>query len=258
MKRSAVLASLSAALLLGVASAAQAGLIIKQVERHSDTHKTTKSTLYIDGNRMAVSTDDGTGMIFDGDKLTSWNYDKRHNYYIKMTAAEMKQMVAKSKAMADQMMKEQLKQMSPKMRKQVLAEMEKEKKGPTYKRTGPKRKVGQWECTPVAKYSSSGEQDDTMCVATFKELGITPADREVFKSMDRFIQAAGSGDDCDGCSSSGILSKRAEQQLGFRGLPVEEGDNFSKTTIVSVRHGDVPASAFRLPKGLKERKMPGR
>ena len=258
MKRSMVFASLSTVVLFSVASMAQAGLIIKQVEKHSDTHKTTRSTLYIDGNRMAVRTGDGTGMIFDGDKLTSWNYDKRHKYYVKMTAAEMKQMVTQSKAMADKMMQEQLKRMSPKMRKQVLAEMEKEKKGPTYKRTGPKRKVGQWECTPVAKYSSSGERGDTMCVATFKELGITSGDREVFKSMDRFLRAAGGGDDCDGCSSSGILSKRAEQQLGFRGVPVEEGDNFSKTMIVSVRHGNVPASAFRLPKGLKERRMPGR
>ncbi|MEJ2508187.1 MAG: hypothetical protein P8009_01690 [Gammaproteobacteria bacterium] len=257
MNRTAVLASLFTVLLFGAASAARAGLIITQVEKQSDSHKTTKSTLYIEGNRMAVRAEDGTGMIFDGDKQTSWNFDTHRKYYVKMTAAEMKAMVAKSKAMADKMMKEQLKHMSPKVRKQMLAEMKKEKKGPTYKKTGSVRRVGKWKCTPVAKYSSDGEQQDQMCVATFEELGITAGDRKVFRAMNRFIEAAGSGDDCDGCSSSGILSKRAEQQLGFRGLPVEEGDNFTKTTLVSIRHGAVPASVFKLPAGLKERKMPG-
>lgn len=257
MRRLAVIIPLFTVLVLAAVSDAQAGLIIKQMEKNSDTRKTTRSTLYIDGNRMAVRNDDGTGMIFDGNKLTSWNYDTHRKYYLKMTAAQMKTMMQKTKAMADKMMKEQLKHMSPKMRKQVLAEMKKQKKGPTYKRTGAMRKVGKWNCTPVVKYDSSGEQQDSMCVATFKELGITAADRKVFKAMDRFLEASGNGGDCDSCSSSGVLSATAQKQLGFKGIPVEEGDNISKTTTLSVRHGEVPTSVFHLPKGLKERKMPG-
>lgn len=257
MKRSVVYVSFSLALGFGVASLAHAGLIVKQQERSLETHKVTDTTVYIDGNRMAARASDGTGYIFDGDSMTSWNFDTRHKMYMKMTAAQMKAMMKKTKAMADKMMREQLKHMSPKMRKQVLAEMKKEKAGPTYKRTGSMRKVGEWNCTPVAKYSSSGEQQDTMCIATYKELGITASDRKVFGAMNRFLEASDSGGDCDSCSGAGVLSARAQKQLGLNGLPVEEGDNLHKTTILSVRHGHVPASVFRLPKGLKERKIPG-
>lgn len=257
MKRSSVYVSLCLALVFGAGSLAHAGLIVKQKERNENTHKTTYTTLYVEGNRMAARGSNGTGFIFDGDSMTSWNYDTRHKMYMKVTAAQMKAMMKKTKAMADKMMREELKHMSPKMRKQVLAEMKKQKKGPSYKRTGPMRKVGKWRCTPVAKYSSSGELQDSMCIATFKELGIVPSDLKVLKAMNRFEAASGTGGDCDSCSSSGVLSPLAQKQLGLNGMPVVEGDNFDKTTTLSVRHGHVPDSVFKLPKGLKERKMFG-
>ncbi|MEJ2346412.1 MAG: hypothetical protein P8076_11055 [Gammaproteobacteria bacterium] len=235
--------------------AARAGVIITQQFKHTDTHKVEKTTTYIDGNRMAARSDDGTGMIFDGDRQVTWSYDTRHKMYTKMTAAEAKAMVAHSKAVADKMMRDELKHMSPKMRKLVEAEMLKSKKGPTYKRVGAPRKVGQWRCTPVAKFSSDGEKQDTMCVASFEELGITAGDQAVFKALNRFME----GMDCDSCSSSGPLSGRAERQLGFRGMPVEERDPaFGVTTVTSIRHGSVPASVFQLPKGLKQRSLSGR
>lgn len=222
MKPSTIYLSLSLALLFGVGSLAHAGLIVRQKERNSETHKTVYTTIYIEGNRMAARASNGTGFIFDGDSMTSWNYDTRHKMYMKMTAAQMKAMTQKAKAMGDKMMREELKRMSPKVRKQVLAEMKKKKRGPSYKRTGAERKIGKWRCTPVAKYSSSGELQDSMCVATFKELGIVPGDLKVFKAMNRFEQTSTSGGDCDSCTSSGVLSPRAQKQLGFNGLPVEK------------------------------------
>lgn len=254
-KRRMIILLTTCAMAVGPSFAARAGVIITQQFKHTDSHKVEKTTTYIDGNRMAARSDDGTGMIFDGGRQVTWNYDKRHKIYTKMTAAEAKAMVAHSKAVAAKMMRDELKHMSPKMRKLVEAEMLKQKKGPTYKRVGAPRKVGQWRCTPVAKFSSDGEKQDTMCVASFKELGISAEDQAVFKALNKFM----AGMDCDSCTSSGPLSGRAERQLGFRGLPVEERDPaFGVTTVTSIRHGTVPSGAFKLPQGLKQRSLSGR
>ena len=240
-----------------VATQANAGLIVRQKMVHGDTQNVEHATLYIEGNRMAVRSDSGTGMIFDGDRQMSWNYDLKRKMYMKLSAAQAKAMIEKSKAYADKMMKAQMAQMSPKMRKQFEAEMKKQKQGPTYKKMGAMRKVGQWHCVPVAKFSPEGQQQDSLCIASFKELGIDHKDRKIFESLGRFMSTMG-GDNCDDCSNSGVLPAALQKQLGLNGLPVEERNGGSEvTTVLSIKHEDVPAGVFKLPSGLQEQKLPG-
>lgn len=256
MQRSLIAMLTTVVFTLGALSVAHAGLIVKQETRDTGTHKTVQEVSYFDGNRMASHSSDGTGAIYDGDRQVIWTYDTRHKIYTKTTAAQMKAMAAKAKAMGDKMMREEMKNMSPKMRKQVEAEMKKPKKGPTYKRMGTMRTVGKWRCTPVAKFDADGYKVDSMCIATYKELGITSDDRKVFKSLNDF-EASFAGDD-DSSASSGSLPERVQKQLGLQGLPVEDSDNNHISTTTSVRHGHISASVFQLPKGLKEQKMFGR
>lgn len=240
-----------------IATQVDAGLVVKQKTVDSDTNKIEQATLYIEGNRMAVRSDAGTGMIFDGDRQISWNYDLKRKMYMKLSAAQAKAMIEKSKAYADKMMKAQMKQMSPKMRKQFEAEMKKQQQGPTYKKMGAVRKVGQWHCVPVAKFSPEGQQQDSLCIASFRELGIDHKDRKIFKSLGRFMSTMGGGN-CDDCSNSGVLPERLQKQLGLNGLPIEERNGGSEvTTILSIKHESVPAGVFKLPSGLREQKLPG-
>lgn len=252
-----VAATILAAGVLAGASLAKAGIIITATSKNRDTGKVTHPTLYIDGNRLAIRVDGGTGMIFDGDSQTTWNYDIPHKYYFKMTGSDAKALAVKTQRMADAAMKSELAGMSPEMRKKVKAEMQKEaeqaKKGPHYRRTGTDRTVGKWNCTPVARFSANGEKQESMCIASYEALGISPDDLKVLDSLDRFVAQMGSSND----SGSGHLTPAAEKQLGLSGYPVEDDDGTLVSTVTAVRHGAVPAKVFQLPSGLHERKMLG-
>jgi hypothetical protein len=233
-------------------SAAEAGVTIVQKDTDKDSHKTRETTIYIEGDKLASRSKSGSGTIFDGSTQTSVFYDTKEGTYRKLTLEQAKAMVKYYKDTGEKIMREQLKKMPPAMRKKVEAQMAEEKEKPHYEKAGAPRKVGNWECTPVVRIAPSGRKDASMCVASYDELGIGPEDRKVLKSMNAFIAAMNEVGGMD----AGGFGPEAQKEVGLQGLPIEEDNPNEKTTIVSIEHGAVPADAFKLPSGLKERKMP--
>lgn len=251
MKRH-LLAVVCAAVALAWSPSGWSGVIITLESKNLQTHETKQIKLYVKTNRIAYRAKDGSGMIFDGDRQVSWNYDTRHGIYLKMDADNARAIRRQTRRAADkrkEALRREMAQAPAARRKDLKERIESLQPGaPRYKRLGPKKEVGKWRCTPVARVDRSGHEKERMCIASFDDLGIPPKDRKVFDSMDRFVAMMGP----DYHSTHSRFTLQAEDALGLHGIAVRDQFAGITTRIVSVRHGTVPDDVFRLPKGLKK------
>lgn len=251
MKRH-LLAVVCAAVALAWSPSGWSGVIITLESKNLQTHETKQIKLYVKANRIAYRAKDGSGMIFDGDRQVSWNYDTKHGIYLKMDADSARAIRKQARRAAErdkETLRREMAQLPTERRKLLQKRFKSLQPGqPRYKHLGPNKKVGKWRCAPVARVDRSGNEKERMCIASFKELGIPPTDQKVFESMDRFVAMMGP----DHHSAHSRFTLQAEETLGLHGIAVQDQFAGIATRVVSVRHGAVPDDVFRLPKGLKE------
>ncbi len=244
-------AILGAAVALSGWSTGDADVIITLKSKNLQTGETKRIEVYARGNRIAYRAKDGSGMIFNGDRQTSWNFDTKHGICLKMDADSariIKEQARQAVHKREQTLREQMAQLPTERRKRLQEQLMSLQQPPHYKRLGPDKKVGQWRCTPVAKVDQSGKQRERMCIASFKELGIDPRDQKVFESMDRFVSMMGP----DHHSAHSRFTLEAEDELGLHGVAVRDEFSGIATRVLSVRHDKVPDDIFELPEGLRQ------
>jgi len=251
MKRH-LLAVVPAAMALGWSPTGHGDMVITLKSESLHTHQTKRIELYVSQNRIAYRDKNGSGMIFDGDRQVSWNYDTKHGIYLKMDAASARAIRRQARQAAERREKTFRQEMAelPTERRKLMQKQFQSLKPhkPHYERLGPQKKVGRWRCTPVARVGPSGKQRERMCIASYKELGIPPQDRKVFESMDRFVAMMGP----DHHSAHSRFTLQAEDELGLHGMAIRDQYAGIATKVVAVRHEKVSAAVFQLPKGLKE------
>jgi len=234
---------------------ARAGATLTEKVVDKNTGQSTTVTMYVDGNRLAYGTGRG-GMIFDGDKQTSWTYDLKRKMYMELTASHaqaLKKRAKAARAKTREMLHDRLKHLPKSQRKRMEQEWERQlNKRPHFKRLGGSKKVGKWRCAPVVKVDADGNAIEHMCIATFKALGIDGRDQKALESIKRFNASMSSGS--DGRDTG--FGLQAEKEVGLTGIPVSDDDAASTSTLLSVHHGAVPEKVFRLPKGMKKMSLP--
>ncbi len=265
MRAKLIATGMLAALSIGGAHAAT---VITLTQGDEEGPKT--QTMFLEADKLRMSASHGD-MIYRGDQGKVFVVDDKSRSYMEMSPESMGKMKAKmDQAMAQ--MKQQLAAMPEAQRKQVEAMMAQRGMpgmGQTpatppaisYQKSGPARKVGQWDCTPFTVLSD-GKPEADLCVAKLSDLGLTRDDLKAFVGLSAFMrqQMAGMGQQSPMASMDFDSLNKA---IGYDGFPVEStykspmGGREFKTTIQSVEHKDAPAGSFDIPAGYGKHAMGG-
>ena len=213
-------------------------------------------TLYVGGDRLAMTQSDGQGMIYDARKQTVFEYSRKKGTYTEMTAASMKaiqtksqEILARERAQIEEQMKSLPKDQQAAM-KQALAQMDQKSKH-SYRLAGPKVTVGKWSALPVDELVD-GEQNQKLWVVPISALGITTDDLKVLNSFGKFLGEMG---------DSGFGDTALDQAVGFKAFAVKTSYQDMSDTVVtvvqSVGRQAAPAGAYTLPSGLTKTSVPG-
>jgi hypothetical protein len=231
------------------AASAYAGWTAKQVSKSvgGDAKQVSqKSELLFDRDLFRIDQEDNTSVIMDlsTGKMTMLNHKSKQH-----ASLTLEQMVA----MRDQqlaMMKAQLPQMPPEIRKQAEAKLkeieESAKLAIAPKSTGKKDKVGAYDCTLYTWTAPDGENE--ACVATSVGVDVSGFAKATAKLAEK-LSAVGAGS-----PSFAML------QLGKHGFPVRTkrtikngGQSIDAISEVSeIKEAKLDAAKFQVPPGYKE------
>ena len=247
------------------ASSAWAGVVMKSESMIRGVRpEEVKTTLYLERNKMRMDTTDSRGktetIIFRQDKQLFWVIDPAKGTYTEVTRAQLRQMKHQMDEYKRQM-EEAMKNMPPQQRsmmeKMMKEQMPAAPKEPhvTYRKVGSS-KVGRWYCTRYQGFSG-GMKVEELCVASFGDVGITPADLKVLEEMGSFFDELTNG------GGKSIVKDTKKWKETFKGFPVksvsyENGRKVYEDRVVESRRTSLPQTLFELPRGLKrESMMPG-
>ena len=180
-------------------------------------------------------------------------YNTRLKMFSKTTVDKAEVMVKRARKMNERMRRTQLDRLPPDKRMEVEAELAAREANPSLKQMGKDKIVGKWRCTPVVEYiPSSTVPIETLCVASFGQLGITEGDRKILKNIEKTTDRFAGHFGGPGRRIEGALKK-----IGIEGMPVEIRHSINGvTTVVSVSHGAISPSVFEVPTGLREAPIP--
>ncbi len=264
MSRTAV----AAALVLGAAAAARAGVVVETRTKEADSPgKATTGKIEIEGSRIRIdyAGDSGGGrpttIVFDGTRHVLWVLDHQQKEVVRIDREVMDRLGGQVRA-AQKEMKEQLERMPPEQRAMVEKMMRSAGMGaprPTppaleVKDTGRSDEVGGRSCR-VYELRRGGKRKGEVCAVAWKEVGLERADFEAFRELGRFqehwVDALG------GESAPGQPYEIIEQVDGFplRSRDVVDGEVVSETTFERIERRAVPAERFEIPAGYHSRAM---
>lgn len=261
--------------LAALASPALAGVLVVMTEKaRDDGNHAERAEMRIEHDRMHVETkgpDSRKGFIFRGDRQVMWAIDYDERTYLEMTRKDLERMRSQMDATLAEMQKqlaEQLKDLPPEQR-QMMEQMLKDRMPQAAPGPGPEEKivytkvaagqrVGRWTCD---RYEGriGGEKVEEVCAAGWKEIGLKPADLEVWRELADFFK----GLDPEGGKGFPVPgSADWEREQGYPGVPVlgityHDGKPESEWRIEDIRQGSFPASIFEVPAGFQKEALPG-
>jgi hypothetical protein len=179
-----------------------------------------------------------------------------------MTKADIEQMTGHIGGMM-QKMEEHLKSLPPEQQKQIR-QMMAGKMGAgaagttlqtTYKKVGSANKVNEWTCDRYEGYRGP-EKVSEICAASWRELGLTPADFAVLEQLAQLFKGLASA-----------LSKDPDEMTyiggpaGYDGVPVYRvlftgGQPRAKYEVTEVRRENFADTLFQVPADYKKVAMP--
>lgn len=242
----AVAVAATGALLSAWLSPAYAVTIMLQKSAVGANDGTQRIALYVDGNRMAYRGRRGGEMVFDGNRNIAWNYDAKHGIYVEMTLDDARRISGRSDRAASGGRTDAAEDgllMMGAVRRAAATKAGTREKSPVYRRLGGTARVGRWSCVPVGKMGAAGRIEERMCIASFKELGISARDRKAFVSRSQFEALLNPGHG---------YTLRAQKQIKIQGLAVRDIGPRTRTTIVSILPGHIHGDMFRRPAGAKK------
>lgn len=255
MSKSSVLA---AALTLGLALSAQAGLTMLQSYHKLDgKSEPTTNTIHLDKDRVRIEsgTSPDTYFIYRGDKQVFWTVNLKEKSYMEMTEKDFEEMAAK---MDDAMkkMQAQMANMPPAQKKMMEDMMAKMMPGgakapkTTFKKVGSGGKVNGWN---TDKYEGirEGVKTSEIWAAEPKSLDFSEGDMQVLKDMAKFFEKFAK-------NMEGLVGDKSRN--GLEGVPVKtvtfkDGQPEFETQMKEVKKESQAASLFEVPAGLTMKKM---
>ena len=249
--------SVAALVVLGSASLGTAGVVMKFTAHGTgDDAKPMSGSMEMQGDSVRVD-NEGTTMIFRGDKQVVWVIPAGSDSYMEMTKDSMKQAAAGMDA-AMAAMKDQLANMPPEQRAMVekmMAQRAQPAAAPapvseTLKPTGKTETIAGHATTAYDSYQGA-ERVRESWVADWKVFDLTAADMRPLEEMADFMSALAPG-----------MAKRMDTGFAAHysgkdalpGVPLRVVA-FSKTgdwthEITSLQRQDVAAARFEVPAGL--------
>ena len=254
--------ALAAALCFAFAAAPALAGLTGVLEERAPGGKTSTGKMMLETDRLRMETEDGT-FIFRGDRQVLWMISEKDKTYRELTKADIDKIAGQMNALMPQI-EEQLKGMSPEERAMVESMM-KGKMGAgmvsaakkTYVKSGGSETINGFACSNYDAMKGD-KKVARVCAADWKALGVTSDDVKVFTSMYTFIEPM-MGALAD--MMPGLVQKSGPEgdKSGIPGFPVrtttfgKKGDRVEE--LKSLTRGDVPASSFDLPPGLKKEAM---
>ncbi len=249
---------------------AQAGVVVRQVEREPGSQNPAQQvTLYIDAGKLRIegnsSGDEDFVMIFDQGRQTVWMIQPGEGTYIEMTAADIQKMKQSMDQAMGQMaeamkqMQSELANMPPEQRAMVeqmmKGRMPQSQSAPAPKVTAEVKsrgeRVGPYTCT-LYEVLTDGQRTSEVWVTPLDQAQLQQAEFETFRAMAEFY---------------GPLSRNNPEAkwgmpggLQMDGFPVRwrnyEGQNVtSEWEMVEVERHSLDGNLFTLPPGLQKTDM---
>ena len=243
--------------------AAQAGIIVKSVERSGQKKIEMETTMMVDQNKLRIESnekDEQNVVIFRGDKKVFWVLKTSDKTYVEMTQEDLAELKAQMDNM-QKMMAEQMKNMPEEQRKMMEKMMPSaagaaKKMKTDYKKKGSGEKVGKWSCDHYEGFRD-GKKTGELWTASWDQIGLKRSDMSAFKQMAEFFEAISQ----DASEFMKIGSEEWEKEQGLSGVPVrwidmEDGQTDSQGEIKEIRKQDIKASLFDIPSGYEKEDNP--
>lgn len=217
--------------------------------------------LYVAEHALRGGTEEA-GMIFRGDRKILWVLQTKEKKYTEITEQDAKAMGEKVNEAMSQM-QEAMKNMPPEQREMVQKMMAgKMPMGATSKRTlatlGQNRTINGFACAGYTVTSDDGSVVE-IWTADAKSLNLDFKDLAVLKEMADFMKTMVPGVDSFKELIKDYEHPREDEPPGFPVLTIHKdksGKEKSRSELVKIDKGSIPAAQFELPAGFKKEKLP--
>ncbi len=249
-----------------LASSLSAGVTISAT--HTTTAKPDEKQLnktYLDSDRMRYESQGKAGstvVIFRQDKGLFWviNPDKTYMEITKQDMQAMKAKMNEAQTILDEKMKNVPEAQREMVKKMMAGRMPMAQSigaiKTTYKKIAAGEKVKQWSCVKYEGYREDKKIKEVW-TTDWKSLGLTPETFKIMKDISEFFENLSQD---MAANFDKIGSEEWEKEQGYTGIPVKtlsysEGQLRSTTEITEVKQGELAASLFELPTGLKKKDL---
>jgi hypothetical protein len=265
-----------AALALGLAGNASAGVVVTSTQTKLDTRKADPMTVYVEADRLKVVTPDNI-VIFRGDLNRMWVIDPQRQSYMEMTPETMQRMGGQMAGAASQLgaaqaqLQAQMAQMPPEQRammEQMLAQRglggaAAGRGGPpappqiSFAKAGGSKRVAAWNCD-LYKKTVNGQQEEDICIAPAASTGLEASDFAVMDKLSAFVAPV---------MSSPMMPRTdymnwndMNKAIGFQGMPLDtttyvQGRPATQQVVTKIERTGIAANIFDLPQGLTKREI---
>lgn len=260
--RKRVFLGLLVVLCVGVAAAsARAGVVIEQQTKSGDTGEVMKTITYVEPGLLRSEMQMGdqlTIMIFRADRQVVWMIQPREKTYREMTQADVERLAGQMDA-ARQRMEAMLKSMPPEQRA-MAEQMMKQQMGAEaqpvkmeVKKLG-RESVGKFSAT---KYEllADGERAAQIWAASVEQLNIQKPEMDTFLQFAKFFEKLSrtAGE----MTAANVLARHWESIEGFpvKTVSYEGGEVANEQQVVRAERQSLGDDKFQLPPGLKKIEM---
>ena len=252
---------------LGLALAAEAGVLIKQRSETIGRPGITETTLAVEPDRLRaenIGSDSHTIFLYLAAEEAFYMINMKQGTYQRMTRQQMEQMVNQASE-AMRKMEEQLSKMSPQQRAMVermmkgqLGQMQGTVEQTRFNKVAAGVPVRQWSCDQY-EGRRGGEKVQDVWTTSWGALNLNAGDFRVFREMAGIFEglATRAGTQFPRFSADDTPVEGEYSGLPVRTLLYQNGKPHLQTDIIEVSRRMFADADFQAPPGLREEQVPG-